>query len=91
MHSNTDKKPIGKCKGCPLNQKSSCAVFLYPHKEWSHGHCKGYMNVALYTHYLDERMQVQEKSHKEIRQEKMAALRTVEHQDGIMNPGGSRW
>ena len=91
MHSKADIKPIGKCKGCPLNLRDQCAVFQYPHEEWSHGHCKGYMNDVLHAHYLEERMQPHEKSHKEIRQKKMADLKTIEHQDGILNPGGSRW
>lgn len=93
MHSNTDNKPIGKCKGCPSNLKNRCAVFQHPQAQWSHshGHCKGYMNETLYQHYLAEQMTIPEKDRREKRQEKMAELKTVEHVDGIANPGGSRW
>jgi hypothetical protein len=93
MHANSDRKPIGKCQGCQLNLKKSCGVFSHPREQWSHGHnqCKGYMNEALYTHYLEEQMQAPQKTHKQLRQEKMAELKTVSHRDGILNPGGSRW
>lgn len=94
MHAMMDTKPIGKCRGCPMNLKKRCAVFSHPHEQWNHGHkhCKGYMNQELYRRYLEEHMkEPPEKSHKEIRKEKMVELKTVEHQDGILNPGGSRW
>lgn len=94
MHVHTDRKPIGKCHGCPLNLKRSCAVFENPSKQWSHSHngCKGYMNEALYRRYLEEQGHEEpQKSRKQMRREKMNNLKTVEHQDGILNPGGSRW
>ncbi|MBC8205730.1 MAG: hypothetical protein ISR85_05160 [Kiritimatiellales bacterium] len=91
MHSNTNKHPVGKCKGCPLNLKKRCAVFSHPKKQWAHGHCKGYMNEALYHHYLAEQMLAPQKNSKQIRKEKMNERKTIEHHDGILNPGGSRW
>ena len=87
MHSNSDSHPIGKCKGCPLNQKKRCAVFSRPQEQWSRGHCKGYMNEALYTHYLEEQMQIPSKTHKELRREKAAERKTVSHQNGFVKQG----
>ena len=94
MHAHANSKPIRKCHGCPLNLKKRCAVFASPQEQWSHGHksCKGYMNEALYRHYLDEQKHEEPpKSQKQVRREKMRSLKTVEHQDGIANPGGARW
>lgn len=85
MHSHTDSHPIGKCKGCPLNQKKRCAVFSHPQQQWSHGHCKGFMNGALYTHYLEEQMSP--KTHKQVRQEKAAERKTVTHKNGFVKQG----
>ncbi len=91
MHSNMDNHPIGKCKGCPMNLKKRCAVFSRPQEQWSHGHCKGFMNEALYTHYLEEQMLTPPKTHKELRQEKAAELKTVSHQNGTVSRTGKRW
>ena len=94
MHAEMNRKPIGKCRGCPLNLKKRCAVFAHPQKQWRHGHkpCKGYMNQTLYEHYIQEQMQeVPPKTRKQIRQEKMAGLKTVEHQDGTLTQGARHW
>ena len=93
MHANSDRKPIGKCQGCPMNLKKSCAVFSHPREQWSHGHkqCKGYMNQALYHHYLEEQMQAPPKNHKEIRQETAAELKTISHQNGRVSRSSKRW
>ncbi|MBI9020306.1 MAG: hypothetical protein JEZ10_03510 [Verrucomicrobia bacterium] len=90
MHTQTDRKPIGKCGGCPSNLKKQCAVFEHPHEQWSKGHCKGYMNEQMYADYLKQQAVIREKTHKEIRQEKAAELKTLTHQDGVLNPTGIR-
>lgn len=91
MHSNSDSRPIGKCKGCPLNLKRRCAVFEHPHKQWSRGRCKGYMNGQIVARYLDEQARPHEKTARDIRREKAVERKTIPHQDGLLNPGGSRW
>ena len=91
MHNQTGIRPIGKCKGCPSNLKKSCALFEHPYGQWAKGRCKGFMNEEMYAQYLKEQAAAHEKTRKEIRQEKAAELKTVQHQDGILNPGGSRW
>lgn len=91
MHSNADIRPIGKCKGCPLNLKKRCAVFEHPHEQWSKGRCKGYMNQELYARYLNEQSRPHEKTPKDVRKEKAAERKAIPHQDGILNPGGTRW
>lgn len=94
MHKHASSKPIGKCHGCPMNLKKSCAVFSNPREQWSHGSkpCKGFMNQALYQHWLDEQMQkAPPETGKEARREKMDELKTVEHQDGMLTPSARRW
>lgn len=91
MHAQAKTRPIGKCSGCPSNLKKQCAVFEHPHEQWSKGHCKGYMNEEMYADYLQKQAVVHEKTPKEIRQEKAVELKTITHQDGVLNPGGSRW
>lgn len=91
MHNDADSRPIGKCKGCPLNLKKRCAVFAHPHEQWSRGRCKGYMNTQMYADYLEEQSKTHDKTAREIRREKAAERKTTPHQDGILNPGGTRW
>ena len=91
MHNQTGTKPISRCKGCPSNLRKTCALFEYPHKQWAKGHCKGHMNEEMYAQYLAEKAVPHEKTSKEIRREKAAELKTVQHEDGILNPGGTRW
>ena len=91
MHSDADSRPIGKCKGCPLNLKKRCVVFEHPHEQWSKGRCKGYMNEQMHTHYLEERAKTHEKTSRDIRREQAAERKTISHQDGTLNPGGKHW
>lgn len=91
MHNQTGTRPIGKCKGCPSNLKRECALFEHPYGQWAKGHCKGYMNEAMYEQYLADQAVIHQKKPREVRQEKAAGLKTVTHQDGILNPGNARW
>jgi len=91
MHSDADRKPIGKCHGCPLNLKKTCAVFDHPHEQWARGRCKGFMNTEMFEAYLAEQAKGHQKTHKEERREKQEERKTIAHADGIPNPGGSRW
>jgi hypothetical protein len=49
------------------------------------------MNEQLHTDYLKEQAQIHEKTARELRREKATEHKTIPHQDGILNPGGSRW
>lgn len=91
MRASALCKPIGKCKGCPLNLKKHCGVFDYPREQWSKKTCEGYMNEELHAQYLEEQAQSHNDTPKELRREKAAERKSEPHWDGISNPGGSRW
>jgi hypothetical protein len=91
MRSRALGKPIGKCKGCPLNLRRRCAVFAHPREEWAKGNCKGYMNEQLHARYLEQKAQSHGDTPKELRRQKAAERKSGPHYDGISNPGGSRW
>jgi hypothetical protein len=74
-----------------MNLKKKCAVFSHPQEQWAHGRCKGYMNEALYSHYLAEHMQTPRKLSKVIRQKKAAELKTLSHENGQLSRSGKRW
>jgi hypothetical protein len=84
-------KPIGKCKGCPLNIKKRCGVFLHPKEMWDRGRCKGFMNDELYADYLEKQEQFHAKTPRELRQEQSKRNKAEPHHDGLPNPGAARW
>jgi len=90
MRSHDLRKPIGKCKGCPLNLKKRCGLFDHPREKWAKGKCNGYMNEQLYAQYLEQQAEPPKRTLKEIRQEKAAQRNTEPHYDGKSDPGRSR-
>ena len=91
MRRRDPHRPIGKCKGCPLNLRKRCGVFQDPKEQWDRGKCKGFMNEELHAEYLQKQSEFHAKTPKEIRQEKSRRNKTEPHHDGQPNPGGKRW
>ena len=91
MHSFHSIKPIGHCKGCPLNLKKRCGVFSYPALMWAKGACRGYMNGQLHAEYVGRQAEFHAKTPRELRRERARMRRTEPHHNGVSNPGGSRW
>ena len=90
MHSFNSTKPIGKCKGCPLNLKKRCGVFNHPARMWAKGNCRGYMNGQLYADYAERQAEFHAKTPKELRRENALIHQSEPHYNGISNPGGAR-
>jgi hypothetical protein len=91
MHSRNSGKPIGKCKGCPLNLKKRCAVFSNPFEMWQKGKCRGYGDEALLAEHVAAQAAVDAKQAKAARRETARRRKTEPHHDGLANPGGARW
>ena len=91
MHSRHSVKPVGKCKGCPLNFKKRCGVFENPGEMWAKGKCSGYKNQALVDAFNDEAAENTSDAAREARRQRAESMKSEPHHDGIVNPGGSRW
>ena len=91
MHSQNSPKPIGKCKGCPLNLKKRCGLFTHPAQMWARGTCRAYMDEQLHAGYLARQTQFQAKTPKELRRERARKRQSEPHYNGLLNPGGGRW
>ena len=42
-------RPIGKCKGCSLNRRRTCAAALEPKAQWSRGQCSCFGKQEILT------------------------------------------
>jgi hypothetical protein len=91
MHSLHSPKPIGKCKGCPLNLKQRCGIFARPGRMWAKGKCRGYKSEKLYARYVEQQARFHAKTPKDLRREGARRRKAEPHYDGIVNPGGARW
>jgi len=47
MKHHDARRPIGKCKGCCLNQRTVCLAGLEPKKVWDRRSCRHYNNAEL--------------------------------------------
>ena len=47
MKHHDPAHPVGKCKGCCLNLRTSCAAGFLPKMRWSRGRCSDYGDRAL--------------------------------------------
>jgi hypothetical protein len=80
-------RPIGKCKGCPLNFKTRCAAALAPKAQWDRGRCKHYGDKALLEEVLSKPVPGGAKRARRIRQAKAIAKATGPHYNGVLDPG----
>ncbi len=51
MKHHSTGRPIGKCKGCCLNLRTSCAAGLDPKTEWARGRCRSCNDQAVLEAY----------------------------------------
>jgi len=79
--------PIGKCKGCCLNQKRSCAAGFSPKAEWNHGRCKHYGDEALLAQISERPTPSGAKAARLARKAKAVVKATEPHHDGVLDPG----
>lgn len=83
-------KPVRECVGCALNLGNRCAVFRHPAVQWRHGKCEGFNNARLISRY--EKMLNPEGAlaRKLQRRERARLAHTVDHRDGVKEPGSYR-
>ena len=74
-------KPIGKCKGCPLNLRTECAVHVGPAEMWSKGRCKDYGKEELLREYLKRIEQLQTNPRLKAREQRRKLSKQVVHKD----------
>jgi len=88
MKHHDVSRPIGKCKGCCLNQRTSCAAGLEPKAVWDRRKCR---------HYNDRELLVQlaaaaaapsgAKLARQRRKVKADLMATEPHYNGVLDPG----
>lgn len=83
-------KPIGKCKGCPLNFRTACAIHSSPSEMWAKGRCKDYGKEELLEEHLKRQEQLQTNPRLKAKEERRKSFKLVAHKDhqlGRRKPG----
>ncbi len=88
MKHHDVRRPIGKCKGCSLNSRTSCSAGLEPFLVWSNGRCRHYGNVALLEEQLRRPGLSGAKLAYELRRQKaVAAASCISHSSRMLSYG----
>ncbi len=53
MKHHSVGRPVGKCKGCCLNMRTSCAAGVDPKFSWEKGRCKSMDDRALLAVFMN--------------------------------------
>ena len=80
-------RPIGKCKGCCLNRKTSCAAGLEPKAQWDHGKCKHFNDFELLEKISSQPPPTGAKLARLRRQGRADLDATYPHHNGVLDPG----
>lgn len=87
MKHHDPHRPIGKCKGCCLNLKASCAAGFRPKAEWDHGKCRHFDDQALLAEILSRPAPNGAKLARLHRKAKAERTATEPHYNGVLDPG----
>ena len=83
-------KPVGKCKGCPLNLRTACAIHSNPSEIWAKGRCKDYGKEELLEEHLKRLEELQANPRLQAKMKRREAYKSVAHKDhrlGRRKPG----
>jgi len=80
-------RPVGKCKGCCLNQKRRCAAGLRPKAQWDHGKCRHYDDQALLAEIERMPSPTGAKLARLRRKARAEQMATEPHWNGVLDPG----
>jgi len=79
-------RPIGKCKGCCLNLKASCAAGMLPKDAWARGRCRHYGDAEL-LEAIQQRPAPTGAELARLRRKAVAAREaTKPHYNGVLDP-----
>ena len=87
MKHHDPRRPIGKCKGCCLNFKASCAGGFLPEERWNGRRCKHYGDAELLEQVLSRPEPTGARRARVARKGKAAAMATEPHYNGVLDPG----
>lgn len=79
-------RPIGKCKGCVLNLRRTCAAGVDPRGQWVRGHCALANNTSQLEAYLFPAPPIGAKAAKLARKARTSAR--IGRVNGFVSPGG---
>jgi hypothetical protein len=82
MKHHDPARPIGKCKGCCLNRKTTCAAGLEPKAQWARGRCRLHDNREAMRQIQESGSPTGAKAARNARQTKAVAAKSVPHHDG---------
>ena len=80
-------RPVGKCKGCCLNQNRRCAGGLEPKVEWSRGRCRHFDDQELLQRLQYQPEPTGAKLARRHRQTVAVQADTHPHYNGVLDPG----
>jgi hypothetical protein len=80
-------RPIGKCKGCCLNQKTRCAAGLEPKAQWSRRRCRSFDDQELLARLQYQSEPTGAKLARRRRQTAADQADTHPHYNGVLDPG----
>ncbi len=82
MKHHAKGRPIGKCKGCRLNLRTTCAAGVEPLLAWSRGTCRHWNDLTALERYQSPQLLTGARKAKLIRRVKAEQNRTVPHFNG---------
>jgi len=87
MKHHDPLRPIGKCKGCCLNLRVSCAAHLRPKSAWAKGRCKHYNDQQLLAASRDPQALTGAALARRRRKARAEQAATEPHYNGVLDPG----
>lgn len=89
MKHHASGRPIGKCKGCPLNSRTLCLARLEPRDVWRKGRCHAPQDPQLMDALTHPAPVTGAKAAKLVRRLKAHEVATTDHHNGQYVPGGA--
>jgi hypothetical protein len=86
MKQRASGRPIGKCNGCCLNRRTSCAGGLEPKAQWDRGKCSLFNDFLILEKLAAAAPPTGAKAAKLARRQRAAFAGTVPHHNGQVAP-----
>lgn len=86
MKHRASGRPIGKCKGCCLNRRTSCAGGLEPKDQWDRGKCSSFDDFLILEKLAAAAPPTGAKAAKLARRRRAAFAGTTRHHNGQVMP-----
>ena len=82
MKHRSKDRPIGKCKGCSLNMRTSCAAGMEPKAAWNHGSCRSLNDASVLEAFYNAEPLTGAKAARQRRRRRARQAHTARHYNG---------